>query len=647
MKKNDAPLSLSQHFDAPSDYVGEFGWIVGYSADAAFLKDAAERFSRKTSAQRAWEGVHRLALMLDPGSPQLAPVDVPGVAHLPLRASLKPFRLLHAKVAVLGFRHEKQRSNWMVRLIVSTGNWTRQTLEESLDVCWAIDITEQDVTRGDKAQLCADLRAAFDFVNYVREAYDLRVLGATVAQLDEWLDKVPPSTLLPPPRFFDNRTQSFLKQLPELVKIHAGPASRNHLSMGAGFFEAPAGQGVPAVLEGVSIDLRRAGLLTASPEIAVFVNENACQAVASGAGSIRKKGWEIRPAGRPKFFPQNVPRALHAKFIFSASYRNSSNKCSTPWVYLGSGNLTGPGFTSAMSSSGGNLEAGVVFAPRGLCWYENDTDDPRKVVSNLLPVQWESEVKDLDNLSPGGEMPEREDDFVAPPVAWLDWEADDSGAAGWLMIPDRDRNVEFTVLCGEEACKRQLDRFRWPSDQPRQVEVQWEDGQSRRAFVPVRDEHGRFASGKLPNLSHADAWLQLANFPMPPEEEEVGDEGTAETSPDGTINAGDKRSIASYPIRDMMALVERIARKQTDVDRVNWSAWITRLEQTMFQMTECAVLREFKTLAMNPISPLRYPEFRPVFAEDNSSNEGLAYERVLDRVEVKWGVSEMRRLEAM
>jgi hypothetical protein len=649
MKKNDAPLSLSQHFDAPSEFVGEFGWVVGYSADASFLKDAAERFSRKTSAQRAWEGFPRLALMLDPGSPQIAPVDVPGVAHLPLRATLKPFRLLHAKVAVLGFRHEKQRSNWMARLIVSTGNWTRQTLEESLDLCWVVDINRQDVTRFDKAQVCADLRAAFNLVNYVRETYDLRMLGATVAQLDEWLGKLPSAADLPAPRFFDNRTQSFMEQVPGLVKMHAGSAARNHLSMGAGFYEAPSGQRVPAVLERISTDLRRAGLLTANPEVAVFVNETACQAVASGAESIRKKRWEIRRAGKPTLFPQDVPRALHAKFIFSANYRNSSNNCASPWVYLGSGNLTGPGFTSAMSSGGGNLEAGVLFAPQGLFWYENDVDDPRKVVSKLLPVQWESEIKDFDSLSPGGEMPERQEDFVAPPAAWLDWKADDSGVGGWLAIPDLDINVEFAVLHSEQICDRQQDRFRWPSDQPRQVDVRWEDrGESRRAFIPVRDEHGRFASGKLPNLDHADAWLQLASFPMPPAEEEVGDEGVAGNGANGMVNAGaDGHSISSYPIRDMMALVEKIAQKQTDVDQVDWNAWITRLEQTMFQMTECAMLSEFKTLAINPISPLRHPEFRPAFAEDSSSNEGAAYESVLDRVEGKWGVSAMHGLEAM
>ncbi|MGO8657062.1 hypothetical protein ACC771_15715, partial [Rhizobium ruizarguesonis] len=94
-----------------------------------------------------------------------------------------------------------------------------------------------------------------------------------------------------------------------------------------------------------------------------------------------------------------------AKFLFSASFHERSDNCINAWVYLGSGNLTGPGFTQAMSSSAGNLEAGVVFAPRGLVWYPKKTNDPAKVVSNLLPVQWDTKIEDLETLSTGGEMP--------------------------------------------------------------------------------------------------------------------------------------------------------------------------------------------------------------------------------------------------
>ena len=93
------PLSLAQHFDAPDEYQGEYGWVCGFSADAAFMDEAAKRFTRMTAAQRAHQGRVVLSLYLDPCNPQVRLQDAPGVAHLPIsNVSRKPFRLLHAKI---------------------------------------------------------------------------------------------------------------------------------------------------------------------------------------------------------------------------------------------------------------------------------------------------------------------------------------------------------------------------------------------------------------------------------------------------------------------------------------------------------------------------------------------------------------------
>src|SRR5688572_7544813 len=96
------PLSLAQHFEAPQEFLGCFGWICGYSADASFLDDAAERFLRQTRAQRAYGGRIALALMLDPCNPNISLVDAPSVMHLPIKnPAAMPFRMLHAKIAIL------------------------------------------------------------------------------------------------------------------------------------------------------------------------------------------------------------------------------------------------------------------------------------------------------------------------------------------------------------------------------------------------------------------------------------------------------------------------------------------------------------------------------------------------------------------
>ena len=87
MSRSEAfvPPSLAQHFEPPDEHVGCFGWVCGYSADAPFLNDAAERFTRQTLGQRAYAGRISLALLLDPSGAQIPPTAAPGVTHLPLR----------------------------------------------------------------------------------------------------------------------------------------------------------------------------------------------------------------------------------------------------------------------------------------------------------------------------------------------------------------------------------------------------------------------------------------------------------------------------------------------------------------------------------------------------------------------------------
>jgi hypothetical protein len=300
-----------------------------------------------------------------------------------------------------------------------------------------------------------------------------------------------------------------------------------------------------------------------------------------------------------------------------------------------------------MSAVSGNLEAGVVFAPQGLFWYPEKVDDPTSVISYRLPVQWKTTIDDIAVLSPGQDMPELNDDFVAAPVAWLQWKIN-RGAGGWLESPDGNDGISFDVFYGDKPCIRKAELFLWPSEQPRQVDVRWEDaGVVHRAFVAVRDEYGRFASGKLPNLNHTDAWLQLASFPMPPEEEDVG-AGDIGSMADGVPSGSwSDQPDASYPIREMMSLLEKIADKQTSVAEADWLTWITRLEQTLVQMTECSVLTAFKSLGINPLSVLIRPEFRPDYAEDMSTDEGSRYESALKRVVEKWEVGTMEDLGAL
>ncbi|MCY1261637.1 hypothetical protein D9M68_109310 [compost metagenome] len=649
------PLTLAQHFEVPDEYLGGFGWLCGYSADAEFLNTAAEYFTHQTQAQRASVGRVSLALMLDPGNAPISLLDAPGVAHLPLRdVEGRPFTLLHAKVALLGFRHRGDPTRWIVRLIVSTGNWTRQTVEESLDLVWRIDVRSEEllIADSDTRLRCADIQAAHSLLRWLASKFDTRLLDAGGREhpseaatardrLGEWLSLCENQAGTQAPRFFHNRDQSLLSQLPAKIRDTAESVSRNCLVMGSGYYESSATPGsVPAVLTEIVGALQEERLLTGSPWLDVFVNPEGCQAVAQAVDAMRKKGFRVRPAGcLPDYFGTRQQRSLHAKFLFSANSRKDSDNCSSAWLYLGSGNLTGPGFTSGMNRHAGNLEAGVVFAPQSLLWGELEDSDPARMVSSVLPVQWDKQFDATDGLSAGGDMPDRPALYVAPPVAWLRWrDAEDAG--GILEAEQGTAGLDVLDSMGNARAKT-AEYFRWPDARPRQVTIQWAvAGEMRTAEVPVVDAFGRIAATALPRLDLTEAGWQLACFPMAPEDEGDNDANDADQGNAGQVRPAGTggKGVASYPVREMMELVEQIAAKQTLIGEADWASWCSRLEQTLVVAAGSTSAAAFRALGLNPLSPLKAAPFRPDFAESAATAAGQRYEAVLVRLEETWNV---------
>ena len=650
------PLSLAQHFEPPQGYVGRFGWICGYTADVAFINDAAERFAGATNFRRAYAGDIVLALILDPGNEQLPLELVPGAFHLPFaNVAARPFRLMHAKLALLGYRAENDE-RWLLRLLVGTGNWTRETLEQNLDLVWRLEVRVEELHgRPDPLvrQACADVRAAWSLFEFLRGQYDGNVLAANrqdgraapwqarLADMDQWITQTSAQVGKSRPRFFDNRARSLLEQLPEQIP---SKTRRNYLAMGSGFFESVKNrQSAPAVLEKIVSSLQKEELLTAGdPEIDVFVNPDACQAIANSLPWMSDMGWTVRRPGRPKYLGEE-PRSLHAKFLFSANCGKRSNNCNSPWVYLGSGNLTGPGFDNQMSANGGNLEAGVVFEPGELYWHGGRNYRDQNVVTNLLPIRWEdgSAMNDPSELKPGRDMEEPTAQFVAPPIAWVWW------IDGWLR-PSNENASEFAILDNSgEPCERdERHFFRWPApeEQPPQVRVHWNyDGNYREALVPVVDQHGRIAAKPLPQLEIADAWNELASFPMPPDEEEIPEDPQESSS---ALGVGPARGAgkAKYPIRCMMELIENIGEKQSSLLKFDWSTWCARLEQCLGQTADSVTVKQFHELGLNPLSPLWHAPFRPAFAAASASPEGERYESALRRIEEQWHVADLPRI---
>lgn len=647
------PDSLAQLFDPPERHRGVFGWLCGYAADAGFLEDALERFSGLTQAQRAHQGRILLAVMLDPGSPQIAPAEAPGALHLPVRAANLPFALLHAKVAVLGFQ---DGDRFVLRVVVSTGNWTRQTLDESLDLAWHVDVFSNDEDAGVQVtrQNHTDLAAAWDFLSTVRQSFDLRLLELPAGRNNEsvdaaakfaaWIGQVAKRHRGYRPRFFDTWKHSLFAQLPDLVRHHASGVARNYLALGSGFFEGE-GSGGTFVPERILETLREHQLVTASCEKDLFVNPLACQAVAARQSWIEKRGWTIRAARAPAYFGA-APRCLHAKFIFCANWREAANSCSSAWVYLGSGNVTNPGFMNRAGSAG-NLEAGVVFAPETLRWFvEAEKDDGADVVTNLLPIHWDdAKETPLPALQAGQDMPERDAAFVAAPVALFLWDGRSEGAR---LTPQGEVLGAFELLdLDGQPCRCLADgSFSWPGKRPRQVTVAWPvEEVTRQASVPVIDRYGRYCAADLPVLDLEEAWIQLANFPMPPEDEELAGGDSADAI-DGVVAEGVVLATppSTYPVRRMMILVEDIAAKQGAIAEADWAMWCNRLEQVLTQAKDSAVVKAFQSIALNPLHPLFAPALRPAFAVTVQTEQGARYEAALNAAITAWQLENCSKL---
>lgn len=641
------PASLAQHFEAPDDYLGHCGWLCGYSADAPFLDDALERFTRLSQAQRAHQGRIALAVMLNASNPQISCLAAPGVAHLPLLPAA-PFRLLHAKVALLGFRHQDDPGRWQLRLLVATGNWTRQTLEESLDLIWRIDIGSQELEMASSSvqQDCCDLQAAWSLLQWLQQRCDDRLLQAAMAaQVQQWIAACA-GQAKGRPRFFDSRRRPLLDQLAEQVQA-LSPVRRNYLAMGSGFYEAGNGAAPPQVPLEIVDRLRAAGLLTLASEVDIYVNPQACQAIASAQPALKQAGMVVRPAAIPEsVFGAAAARSLHAKFLFSANRRAGSNLCGSAWVYLGSGNLTRPGFQQPMHPQTGNLEAGVVLAPGAVYWEPERGVEPAQVLTHLLPVQWELDFASSDALCGGAASEPREALFLAAPIAWLSWcperaelQTAEPGWPAWQVLD----------LLGQ-PCAQTDSGFVWPDPAPREVSLCWTvDGRTQLAQIPVIDEYGRIAATALPSIDIQEASWQLANFPLPaPVDEPVEplEEGLA---PAGRPQpAAQARQFGSYPLREMMQLIEGIAASQCQLESQDWPRWCQRLEQTLGQAADSPAVVFFRQeLALNPLSPLREPAFRPEFALDGASAEGQRYEAALDAIELRWQVDGCKPLGAL
>jgi len=639
---DDAFPTLTQLFEPPDGFRGVAGVVCGYSADRDFMDAALERFTGLTAGQRAAEGLVCVALVLDSGNPQITPVAVPGMLHLPLHAERPPFLLLHAKVALLLFTADNEPTRRRLRLIVSTGNWHAGV--SKIDLYWVADLGDVDSDKrkeSERYQAAADLLAAWEFLSWVLTNCCKVGLDGPLQQLDALrraVGHIKPLAEGQKPRFFDNRKRPLIDEVVERAKEAIGRRPKpDCLVIGSAFFDGGApGDATSAykTIKGICDGLSNAGLLTSEPalHLVVNVNESGCQGVAPAYGKLKDEGWNVWPPVR-----HNEPNTfLHAKFIFSA-VDDGNRTAKRPWLYLGSGNITRQGFI--LKAGRGNLEAGVVIRTGSLSWWSDGRKrHDRNAVSSRLPLHWDAEA-DVTQLAFGSEFESRKSTFIAPPVSFLQWEQVE---ANGRLVPlptdvDNPGAPYFVEGLNGEVLAWQNGGVPWTGERPRQVTIYWSP---HRAVVPVLSPDGRVAVAHLPPRPLGELGEELDGFPAPldADDREDSNEPEEELAEEGRPSqpAGRPHRPARGVIRTVTQLIEQIARRQTMLTRRDWKAWCSRLTQTLCRITD-QDKQDICALGINLLSPLREPGFIPAFAKEDT-DELRRYLAALRAIEEAWGL---------
>lgn len=574
-------------FMPPQDCFGDFGLFCGFTATPQVLRQIRRNFSGEMARPA-------LAAFIHPTVNAVS--DIPGLAWMWMRKS--GYNLLHAKVALLGFR-KRGEDGYVIRLAVSTGNWTQDPLTDSIDLFWSVDVDCADP----QPQDVADLRAAWAMFDWLRERGDCRLIereydGALPdARLRAAVSNLPATELSP--RFIDSRTQALNNQVLDRIGLRQKADS---LILGSGYFEADGEDGgVPERLRNALIE-RQALKVKASLDL--FLNPLSCQGLVTRAAALDAAGWNLRQA-----FSQihGHDARLHAKFVLLA--RGDTQISGR--VYLGSGNLSRAGFEMA-ANAGGNLEAGVVVdLPEGLDW------SSKKGIRTLLPIQFDEDVTPTD-LKSGEDFTRPEEPEALPKVSWLIWHQ------GMLSAPD-NQTVAVTGPDGTQL------KTPCPLPAPAPAIVTLTEGGWR---LPVIAE-GVLVTPPPPEMTVEDVLAGLGSFPEPPDRDlpEDGPEG-GEAQAEAADAPG--AAPATYAIRRMMNLVVRLGETQRMIDPRDWQRWCRELRQNLCAVTaqEQGMIEFFRNAGANPLPVLADPRLCPDGIDPALLNEALA------TVAAVWGLNE-------
>ncbi len=651
--KESSRQSLLNLFAPPeANWKGVFGLVCGLSAEEVFMDEMLEQFTGLSKKMRQKTGQVVMVLFQDGHN---RPIEsLPGLYN-PWQNNdekWKNLELMHAKVALLGFGESVAGKPVFYRLIVSTGNWTKEAVNNSLNLVWYCDY-DTTGNEKDQRQSAKDMAEAVVFWKKLMGYY--QVSKEVNKKIDGFLknDKKEGTVLegiKPPqrkykPQFISNLLEDNASKTAKIFcknsmgaqvinKFCASGTRRNFIICGSGFFESINNNDTPQEPEVLSkfIDyLQEKQILTADPEKWLVINPATCGAV----GQWLKKtgqdncGWKLCLAKHPDF--DNSPYPFHAKYIFMGNY-NSSDSITSGLLYLGSGNLSIQGFALG-PGTGGNIEAGVVVEAQK---YSEDE------LYEMLGIDYEDDltIDDIPDETEGedSEQPNTEMQ-TPPPIAACVWRREDKKLT-WKWC-DNDWNE--VQLCGQDIKqdKEELVFKNKDINFSGGVKINAKkNGKSLEWTIPVFTEDGNFYCPPVQPKSGWEIIDDLSSFPAISYEDDDTDEGIE--SEDGgrgsqassKDNFSDLRNeLDSFPLHLATTLVETIAARNQQITEGQLPDWIALLRRTLIEGMSDEKKTELRGLGVNFLEPLiAEGGFAP-------SVENKEYEKVIREIIENWGLN--------
>lgn len=630
--------ALEALFAPPLGRHGTHMAICGMTADIDTLERAMAAFTGQERLSRAAAGWPRGVLMLDASSPLPAASAVPSLvslAHDGVDAWKERTALMHAKVALMAFADEPFDVPTSFRLLVSTGNWTRDSwaAQSLIDMYWCCEW--QCGEGGPQAH--ADVNAAYMFLGrLMRGLYgnSVRAFDGALSWWGKWrglLNEV--SAEKAAPRFIHSLDASLYEQIApgfQEAKFHTVIA-------GSGFFEQarPGADAVPAVLDALAAmtPSAKGRHLVFNPSqagaLAPWIRAASGSAARNKLGTGRRGQWSLHLPSDPLGKPRLPGRThLHAKFIAGVARFNRTGRDTLGALYLGSGNLSQRGLMShaRMDAEGkgkiGNIEAGIFTADR----LDLDSSWQALACGKLLGEEH------LPALETGDGEP-LHSPLAPPPVLLARHEA----AQLIFVRSDGAGPFQFRLpgeLAWQDVTERQ-EAFGYAGPTPPFVAVRRQADDVEIFEVPVASANGVLCRQLPPQLGADDVLDGLMAFPdAPGYANDTVDDGAG--IPVAPLSAAVPARL-NYPLRWLATVIEAIAQRQCDLTPEQFPVWMSQVRTLLLDQLAPEYMEQIQALRLSLFSALMEDGFKP----DWLVPEHTLYADYLDLIstlQVRWSL---------